>query len=105
MEEQKVEKVEVVQEGNPKSALVSFILAIVGFVGAGAGFIGAILGIISLNFNKKAGVVTQKPHSIFKRVAKPFAIVDIIAGFATTVLYIVLIIIAIIGAIVAAEAI
>lgn len=105
MEEQKVEKVEVVQEGNPKSALISFILALVGFAGAGAGFVGAILGIVSLNFNKKAGVVTQKPHSIFKRIAKPVAIVDIIAGFATTVLYIVLIVVAIVGAIVAYEAI
>ncbi|HNX15850.1 MAG TPA: hypothetical protein PKO28_00530 [Bacilli bacterium] len=65
---------------NDKNALVSFILALVGLFLCET-FIGPIvLGIISLSLNKKSNGGNKKPFTVFAKIAKPVAIIDIILG-------------------------
>lgn len=99
MSEEKVEKVEVqpVEGGDAKKkALVSFILSLVGFALGFAPFVclgSIVLGIVSLSLHKKSAGVTEKPHTIFRKIAKPFGIIDIIAGAVMFVVYLLVIVI------------
>lgn len=94
-------------EQNAKKALTSFILSVVGFVLAWGwivgGIAGIVLGAISLSMQKKiVGEVTKQPHKVFRKIAKPVAIVDIIAGAIMTVVYSIFFIIWLVGVIVLA---
>ena len=109
MEEEKKEVVEQPRERTEqsKSAMTAFILSMIGFVLSFAwlfSIAGAILGIISLAKGKNNNPETeQQPFRTFGRIAKPFGIIDIILGFGMFVLYLVLLILAIVGAVVAAS--
>ena len=108
-EEAKAEEVhEEKQEGlasNSKMALISFILSVVGFGfawGWFAALVGTGLGIASLCVLKKNEPETeQQPFKTFAKIAKPVAIVDIIAG---AVMFLIALIVTIVGVIAAAAA-
>ena len=116
LEEEKVEepvaKVEEApasadDEQNAKKALTSFILSVVGFVVCGGwiigGIAGIVLGAISLSMQKKIeGEVTKQPHRVFRKIAKPVAIVDIILGAISAVAWFIYLIVVIVAAVVAA---
>ena len=88
-----------------KFSLVTFILACVGFVAAWmwiiGGIAGIVLGLMSLKRlpNSKPN---KKPFTIFDKISKPVAIVDIIAGAIMTVVYTIYFILAIVAAVAAA---
>lgn len=78
-----------------KCALIGFILSIVGFEISWGWFIGGIaaivLGIVTLNQLKGAVTCEQKPFSVFKKIAKPFAIVDIVLGAFFIIMWIIIV--------------
>ena len=106
VEEKPAEQPQQANDPN-KFSLVTFILACVGFVAAWmwiiGGIAGIVLGLMSLKRlpNSKPN---KKPFTIFDKISKPVAIVDIIAGACMAVLYTILFIIYIVGVIVAAAA-
>lgn len=108
------EKKEVVAAEQPqggtteqsKSALTAFILSLVGFIVAWAPFVsiaGIILGAIALGRGKKNNPETQQqPFKTFGRIAKPVAIVDIIAGACMTIFWIIWFAVVVVAAAIAA---
>ena len=94
------------QENDPnKFSLITFILAVVGFAAAWmwiiGGIAGIILGAISLKRLPNSNP-NRKPFTIFDKISKPVAIVDIIAGAVMTVVYTIYFILAIVAAAAAA---
>ena len=85
------------EEADAKNALLAFILSAIGFVGTPipfGGVVSIVLGIIALNFLKKIqGEITRQPHRVFAKIAKPVAIVDIILGAISVILYFIFIVI------------
>ena len=105
--EKEMDKGPVDDEKDVKNTLVSFILSVVGFVVSWGwivgGIAGIVLGAISLSLLKKVqGTVEKQPHRVFGKIAKPVAIVDIIAGAVMTVVYSIFFIIWLVGVIVLA---
>ena len=76
-----------------KNALLAFIFAVVGFAFAFASYAsigGVIFGIVSLVFHKKIDKeVTQQPFRVFGKIAKIVAIVDIICGAISFLIWII----------------
>ena len=109
VEEVKAEEKPAEQESGmkpeSKNALISFILSAVGLCFAFASYasiVGCILGIIALVFHKKIDKeVEQQPFRVFGKIAKIVAIVDIICG---AISFLVWIIVAIVLAVIAATA-
>ena len=94
------------QENDPnKFSLITFILAVAGFAAAWmwiiGGVAGIILGAISLKRLPNSNP-NRKPFTIFDKISKPVAIVDIIAGAVMTVVYTIYFILAIVAAAAAA---
>ena len=109
-EENKVVEEQPAQQPQPandpnKFSLITFILAVAGFVAAWmwiiGGIAGIILGAISLKRLPNSNP-NKKPFTIFDKISKPVAIVDIIAGACMAVLYTILFIIYIVGLAIAA---
>ena len=113
-EEERVVAEEVKNEPAPanpegdKHTLVTFILSIVGFVLAWSwivgGIAGIILGAIALKRCKNGPEPQRQPYITFRKVAKPVAIVDIIASAVMIVVYTILFIVWLVAEIAAATA-
>ena len=114
MEEEKVVVVEEPKEEKPavqedtKGALVAFILACVAFCVAWGWIVGGIAAIIlaaiALKKLKGLGEITQNPHRVFVKIAKPVAIVGLIFGILSIITYTIVFLVTVIGAAVAAAA-
>lgn len=105
-EEKKEEVVaEPVKADGEKHTLITFILSCAGLVVAAGWFIGGIaaivLGAISL---KRVGLADpqRNPYRVFKRIAKPVAIADIILGILSVIGWMIWLILVIVAAIAAA---
>ena len=94
-------------DAKAKNALAAFIMSIIAFclawepVGSIAGI---ILGAIALNKSKAAAGVVRKPHAVFNKVAKPVAIVSLIAGIVMTIVWFIVLIVYAVGLAAAAVA-
>ena len=113
VEEQPAEEPKAEGEKKPmdplcKNVLIAFILACVSFFVSGGWIVGGIAavicGIIALKFLKKnEGVVPEKqPFKVFALIAKILAIVGIVLGAISIVVWGIFLIIAIVGAIISA---
>ena len=94
-------------DAKAKNVLVAFILSLIGFGVAWEPVISIaaiILGAIALNKAKLGAGVTRNPHRVFVKIAKPVAIVDVIAGVVMTIVYIITGIIYLVGIATAAMA-
>lgn len=107
MEEEKVvnneQQVPAQNPAQAKNALMAFILSLVGFGTDAIPFVSIasiILGCIALKLNRAAAGITRKPHAIFQKISKPFAIIDIVLGIIMTIVW--LIVFAIVPILVAA---
>ena len=111
VEEVKAEEVqEQPSEGlrpESKNALMSFIFSVVGFAFAFAhlaSIVGVIFGIVALVFHKKIDrEVEQQPFRVFGKIAKIVGLVDIIAGAISFVVWLIVTIVAVVGAAIAAS--
>ena len=103
-EEAQEEKKVTGKEGDPKTALIAFILACVSFVFVWVPVVGLVCAIVSLVFFKKLNGVLpeQKPHNIFAKITKIAALVLLIVGIVVTIAGVIGFLVAVIGAIVAA---
>ena len=104
-EEAQEEKKVTGKEGDPKTALIAFILACVSFVFVWVPVVGLVCAIVSLVFFKKLNGVLpeQKPHNIFAKITKIASLILVIVGVVVTAVgligALVGIIVAIVGAI------
>lgn len=87
-------------EPQAKAALAAFIMSIIGFCFAWepvGSVVGIILGAIALGKTRAAAGVVRKPHAVFNKIAKPLAIVSLIAGIVMTIVWFIVLIVWAVG--------